>query len=220
MRTATKFLAASFVLPIVIVLASAGPASAHEQRLVAGKYNFTVGWGDEPTYSGFKNSAQLILADAAKKPIIDLGDTLRVEVTSGAQKATFPIAANFDSDAGQPGDYRAWFIPTRPGTYAFHFTGTIHGDKVDETFTSSETTFDDARDATEVEFPAKDPSAGQLADRVTQEAKRTAAQLSAAQSSIKASNDNASKATIFAIVGIVVGALGLVVGGIGFARKR
>src|SRR6266545_3616700 len=44
---------------------------------------------------------------------------------------------------GTPGDYRAWFIRTAPGPYTFHFTGSIKGQKVDEKFTSSPTTFDE-----------------------------------------------------------------------------
>ena len=56
-------------------------------------------------------------------------------------------------------------VPTRPGAYTFHFTGTIRGDAIDETFKSSDTTFDDIKAASEVEFPAKDPSTGELAQR-------------------------------------------------------
>jgi hypothetical protein len=37
---------------------------------------------------------------------------------------------------GTPGDYRAFFIPTAPGGYSFHFTGTIKGQKIDQTFKS------------------------------------------------------------------------------------
>ena len=34
-----------------------------------------------------------------------------------------------------PGDYRAFFVPSQPGDYTFHITGTIDGTKVDESFT-------------------------------------------------------------------------------------
>lgn len=44
--------------------------------------------------------------------------------------------------SGTPGDYRGWLIPTRPGKYTFHFTGTIKGDPIDERITASPTTFD------------------------------------------------------------------------------
>jgi hypothetical protein len=219
-RVFAKLVTAFFLLPFV-VLAFAGPASAHEHRHVAGKYTFTVGWGDEPTYTGFKNSVSLALGDAADKPITDLTDTLQVEVTSASETVTLPLEANFEVGvSGDPGDYRAWIIPTRSGTYALHFTGTIHGDAIDETFTSSATTFDSPKDATEAEFPAKDPTSGQLAERITQESRRTATQLTAVKANIKASNDKTSRANALAIVGIVLGALGLVIGVIGFARKR
>jgi hypothetical protein len=186
-------------------------ASAHEHQLVNGKYGFTVGWGDEPAYNGFKNSVQLILEDANHKPITDLTDTLKVEVTSGSQKTTITMEPNFEvGEFGEPGDYRGWLVPTRPGTYSFHFTGTIHGDAIDKTFTSSETTFDDIKSANEVEFPAKDPSAGELAQRLQRAESRAAAQA-------KGAKDDASTARTIGIVGIAIGAVALVAG---IARRR
>src|SRR5690349_11456021 len=103
-----------------LVLSAAAPAFAHEVRKV-GKYEFTVGWGDEPAYAGFKNSVQLLLHDAAGKPVNNLGDTLKVEVIYQGQTESLPLESNFDPDAGvgTPGDYRAWLIPTRPGDYTF-----------------------------------------------------------------------------------------------------
>ena len=98
-------------------IGNAAPAFAHVERTV-GKLKFTVGWGDEPTYAGSRNSVQLILADPKGKPITDLGDSLKVEVIFGSQTVTLPLQATFDPDTGEgtPGDYRAWFIPTRAHT--------------------------------------------------------------------------------------------------------
>jgi hypothetical protein len=179
-------------------------ASAHEHRHVSnGKYSFTVGWGDEPAYSGFKNSVSLAIEDASEKPVTDVTDTVKVEVSSGTQKTTLTMEPNFKVGSyGDPGDYRAWMVPTRPGTYTFHFTGTIHGDAIDETFKSSETTFDDIKAASEVEFPAKDPTTGELAQRLERAEARASA-------SAKKAKDDAGTARTVGIVGIAVGALGL-----------
>ena len=153
---------AALLIPLV-----AGPASAHEEKTV-GKYHFVVGFGDEPAYAGEKNSVQLILADANDKPVTDLTDTLKVEVTTGtAEPLQLAMEPNFEvGEFGTPGDYRAFFIPTAPGSYSFHFTGTIKGQKIDQTFTSGPQTFSDIDDPAQVQYPVKQPTGGQLATRV------------------------------------------------------
>ncbi|HWD71773.1 MAG TPA: hypothetical protein VG779_04535, partial [Actinomycetota bacterium] len=97
--------------------------------------------------------------------------------------------------------------PTRPGTYAFHFTGSIAGQNIDETFTSSDKTFSDVADAGGIQFPARDPSNGELAAKLTNLDPRLAS-LQAAQARAAS---KASTATTLAVVGIVAGLLGLVV---------
>ena len=54
------------VAPLVaaVLVVTAGPASAHEQRKV-GAYQFTVGWQREPTYAGVQNAIQLFLKDTS-----------------------------------------------------------------------------------------------------------------------------------------------------------
>jgi hypothetical protein len=118
---------------------------------------------------------------------------------------------------GTPGDYRAWFIPTAPGPYTFHFTGSIKGQAVDEKFTSSPTTFDEVQDPAQVEFPAKDPTTGQLSARVDRENQRLNQALADTRRQAK---DEAGTARLIAIVGVVVGALGLAAAGYGLSRKR
>ena len=198
-------------LAVALLLLAAAPASAHEHKAI-GKYEFTVGWGDEPAYAGFKNSVSLGLEDANHKPVTDAGDGLKVEVTSGDQKLTLPMEPNFGEEYGEPGDYRAWLIPTRPGTYTFHFTGKIRGDDVDASFTSSDTTFDNIKSTTEIEFPAKDPSTGELAQRLT----RTETRAVDAATSAK---DDASGARTLGIVGIALGAVALVIALVGRSRR-
>ncbi len=105
-------------LAAAFVLALSAPAFAHEERTV-GAYQIVVGWGDEPAYAGQKNSVQLILATKAGKPVLNLGDSLKVEVVFGEQQMELSFEPAFDVEEGfgTPGDYRAWIIPTTPGTY-------------------------------------------------------------------------------------------------------
>ena len=217
MRRTIALLFVSALLTPLALMATTAPAGAHEGELIADSYNVVVRWGDEPAYNGFENSVQVILSDAAHKPITDLGDTLQVEVITGDQKVTLPFEANFEVGGfGEPGDYRAWLVPTKAGNYTFHLVGTIHGDKIDESFTSSDTTFDPVKDISEVEFPTKDPTTGQLAEK----AQRTDSRLAAIDDVATKGKDDAGKATTLAIIGIVVGVLGLAAGGIGLTRKR
>jgi hypothetical protein len=192
-----------------LLAAGAGPALAHEHRTV-GAIQMTVGWGDEPTYAGIKNSVQVILADKSGKPITDLTDTLTVEVRYGPQ-TTGPLDLEraFGRSFGRPGDYRAQIIPTRPGTYSFHFTGTVDNQKVDETFTSSDKTFDNVQDAAAIEFPAKDPSAAELAGRL----ERLGPRLDEART-------GASRATTLGALGLAAGLAGIALGAGAMRRRR
>lgn len=140
------------------------PALAHETRSEGGVQT-VVGWATEPAYVGFPNAVQLRLSQGGQ-PLTDLGaDELQVEVTFGGQK-TPPMALTpaFDS----PGEYRAALIPTRSGEYSFRFFGTIQGQPFDQSFTSGEETFDSPRHPADVSFPAKDPTAGELAASIEQ----------------------------------------------------
>jgi hypothetical protein len=204
-----------------LVAVGAGPALAHEERDV-GPYHLAVGFGQEPAYAGQENSVQMFIHDANDKAVTDLGDTLKVEVSY--QDQTMPamtMQPNFEvGEFGIPGDYRAFFFPTRPGSYGFHFTGTIKGQNVDETFTSGPHTFSDVEDPSGVEFPVKDPTTGQLAERLDREVVRVTA---TAQAQVNAARDRADGARTLALVGIVLGGVGLVAGAAGLisgVRRR
>ena len=210
-RPATSVLAVGAALALMVT----APASAHETR-AGGPVRFVVGWGDEPTYTGVKNSVQVTVSESNGAPVTDLGDTLSVEVIKGDEKTTLPLVANFRvGTSGTPGDYRAWLTPTRPGAYSFRLTGTVRGQKVDETFTSSKTTFNEVEDLTSIAFPAKDPSTGQLATRIDREVPRLEAALRQAE-------DSADGARTMALAGVGVGAAGLIaaVAALVVARRR
>jgi hypothetical protein len=203
------------------VLALAPAALAHEGRN-QGDLEMVVGFGTEPAYAGQPNSVQLILVHDGE-PVVDLGNTLDVEVSFGDQSQQFTLEPNFAVGAfGEPGDYRAWFIPTRAGQYRFHFTGTIQGEDVDQTFTSGPRTFSDVEDPKSIQFPVQDPTNGELAERIDREVPRLTSATEEARAAATAANDDASSAQTFAILGLAVGALGvaLAAGALLFLRKR
>jgi len=217
-RTMRLVVTGGLLLTMLVLLA--GPAAAHEEREVGG-FHMAVGFGQEPAYAGQPNSVQLLLSKG-DKPVTDLGDTLSVSVGFGDQSKDVSVEPFFEiGEFGTPGDYRAWFIPTRAGQYSFHLTGTIHGTKIDETFTSGPKTFDDAVSPADVEFPVQDPTNGELADRLDREIPRLEASIAAVKSSAASAADDASSARNLALVGVVLGALGLIAGiaGIAFARR-
>jgi hypothetical protein len=197
---------AAMAAAILVAVSLVAPAAlAHETRKV-GPYEFTVGWGDEPIYTGFKNSVQMILADARSgEPVNELGGTVEVEIIFGDATTTLEMEPSFLPGAfGEEGDYRAWVVPTRAGEYSYRFTGSINGTDIDETFTCGEETFDCPVDTGEIEFPERDPSRAELAGRIEQEIPRIAGDASAA-------SDDASTSQTLSYVGIGLGGLGLLV---------
>lgn len=209
MRVRVARLAAAVLGTALLVGPLAGSAVAHERRSVA-NIQMVVGWLSEPAYAGFLNAVQLRVNDEAG-PITDLGDGLKVEVTFGDRKVgPLPLQAAF----GSPGEYRSAMVPTRPGTYTFRFVGTVRGQPLDQSFTSSDRTFDSPEDPADIEFPAKDPSRGQLASRIERVEPRIDAVRADAAS-------DADAAKTIALVGLAVGVVALIVGftGVMLARK-
>ena len=201
------------VVGLAIALLALGctqSASAHEVRTV-GAYRFVVGWGTEPAYVGQENSVQLLLSSRATgKPVVDLGSGLQVTVLYGTQAMALPLEPTFDPDTGlgTPGDYRAWLFPTAPGSYTFRFTGTVGSQKVDQSFTSGPTTFNPVQDPRPVEFPVQTPTMTELAQRVSVALPR------------EATGAQSSRAELFGIVGMVIGAAGLVVAIVALRVRR
>ena len=197
------------LIPAVLLpLMFTGMASAHERRQV-GSYVMRIGWADEPAFAGVKNAVQLLLADSSGKPATDLPEDLKVEIIFGSQKmGPLALEAAFGKTFGRPGDFRAAVIPTRPGNYTFHFIGSLGGQLVDQSFTSSDKTFDPVTESQAIEFPAKDPSPGELAGRL----ERLGPRIDEGQSAARAAAATASQARLLGIVGILVGLVGIVVG--------
>ncbi|HYT24915.1 MAG TPA: hypothetical protein VEP73_00315, partial [Actinomycetota bacterium] len=158
------------------------------------------------------------------KPVTDLGDSLRVMVMAAGQSTDLPLEPQFEvGEWGTPGDYRAFFIPTSPGRYTFHFHGTVKGQKVSQAFTSSPSTFSDVEDPAKVMFPVKEPSSGELAQRLDREVPRLSVAVQSAQAASRTAEqrarDAAGQARLLALAGAVTGLLGLAVAVVAFRRK-
>ncbi|MCY3639341.1 MAG: hypothetical protein OXG80_09650 [Chloroflexi bacterium] len=155
-------------------------------------------------------------------PVEGIEQTLLVEVThipTGASRV-MTLHAEFD----KPGYYKANFIPTASGQYAFHFKGKIEGVPIDERFESGPGRFDDVQPATDLQFPVSAASTRELESAVrgaldsAQQAQDAALRIEAA--AMDAQN-GIVRATTMAMVGIAVGAVGIVVGAVGaFAALR
>jgi hypothetical protein len=207
--------AAALAVPVVMLFA--GAAAAHEHRVVAG-HSMVVGWGDEPTYAGFKNAVQVFVNEQGTggeeegPPVEDA--ELEAEVLFGGEDAEQSIGPlTLEPAFDSPGEYLATVVPTRPGQYTFHITGTLGGEEIDEFFTSGPDTFSEVADTADVEFPVQDPTRGQLAEGLqSQEAEL--------RSAVTEAEDAADSARLLAIIGIALGVIGLVAAATAFARRR
>ncbi len=170
-RTVRLFVVALAAVSLVGFLPTL--ASAHETRDVAGgKYHLVVGFLDEPPFTGFKNSLDLRVSDnalpspaageTATNGVEGLESTLQAEIIYGDQKKSLTLVPRFRT----PGAYNAWVIPMAGGDYSFHIFGTINGDAIDETFTSSPEGFSAVQDAASIQFPQQSARTGTVAGTI------------------------------------------------------
>ncbi|HLH23337.1 MAG TPA: hypothetical protein VK066_12500 [Chloroflexota bacterium] len=172
-------LALSFLAPAT--------ASAHERRTVAGTYQFVVGFLKEPALEGDPNGIDLRVSTADDQPVEGLEQTLKAEVIVGGATLPLQLTPRFRT----PGAYDGDFVPTRPGTYIFHFSGTVNGQPVDERFESGPGRFNDVEAVAPLQFPDKVPVGADL------------------QQALAAANSRAATATTLAVIGLVAGLAGL-----------
>jgi hypothetical protein len=216
-------------IALVVLLLAPRAAAAHTVQH-AGPYTLEIGWQHEPTYVGESNGVQIIVSRGEGKPINDLkSDDLSVVVTTGGQDSdalTFDPGFDLEEGDGTFGEYNAPIMPTAPGDYTFHITGSIHGQKVDITVTSGDTTFDTVNGTSDIEFPAKLPTLTELTTKVDQIDTRLGAVQSGATAAdvdaAKTAGANAQSAADRALlVGGALGAVGVTVGliGIGLALR-
>ena len=218
----------------ILALAVSGIASAHVVKQF-GPYSIALGWLSEPTYVGEQNAIVAIVTDAKGAPVNDLGlGDLTVTVSaSGQTTAALPLDPSYDPDTGfgTPGEYFADLIPTLPGDYTFHLAGKVHDTAVDETATSSDTTFNAVEDPATIQFPVKVPTTVEIStklDKLDPRVQSAADAASAVADSVKSAADAASAAQTAAtdassqasqafLVGGLVGGLGVVLGLAGIA---
>jgi hypothetical protein len=199
----------------LLLLAMAQPVLGHIVVDV-GTDHLAIGWAHEPTYVGEQNAVEVFVTDADSKPVADLTpDDLKVVISTGGQQSdALALSPSFDEDTGlgTPGDYLAPIIPTAPGDYTFHVTGSVHGTAVDQTATSSDSTFDSAVAPTVIQFPSKLPTLSDIATKL----ERQDARVQGASSDSAAAQDAANRAltigTAVGVVGILLGLAGLLVG--------
>jgi len=221
----------------LVMLLIGPPAVAAHTVQRAGSYTLEIGWQHEPTYVGESNGVQIIVSRGPNKPITDLkADDLSVVVTTGGTDSdalTFEPGFDLEEGDGTPGEYNAAIMPTAPGDYSFHVTGSIHGQKVDIKVSSGDTTFDTVKGTSDIEFPVKLPTLTELTTKVDQIGRRVdqlGNSLAAFQSGSSGGDaaraeaaDARSMANPALLVGGGLGIIGIVLGVIGIwlaARAR
>ena len=148
---------AATVAAIVLSISTVTPVLAHEERTV-GDYDLEVGFIAEPVYVGERSGLEVHVTKG-DQPVEGLDTSLKAQVTFGGQSRDLTLAARED----EPGWYELVFIPTAAGPYTFRLTGTIEGQAIDQSFTSSPTGFDQVQEAATGQFPDILPTTVELA---------------------------------------------------------
>lgn len=211
-RTALRAIALLWVVFLGLITIGT-TANAHERRETSG-HQVVVGWAEEPAFAGFKNAVSFRVTEGGKGVE---GLQMKVEVIFGDKDGSEKIGPlELEAAFGDPGHYRAPIIPTRSGKYTFHITGTLDEQPFDQIFTSSEETFHSIAEPKEVQFPEKDPSAGELGQLTTRLGSRVDATGSTAQDAI----DDAAFARTLAFGAGGVALLALILGAISIAMRK
>jgi len=203
-----------------IPLALAPGATAHT-HIEVGVYTLSIGWLNEPTFVGQPNGVEVTI-EQDEVPVTDLaaGALSVVVSTADTDTSALPLEPGFSVEGGfgTLGQYDAEIMPTTPGEYTFHFTGTIHDEPVDITVTSGDDTFSPVRSSTEIEFPVKVPTLADVATRLDRIDGRIAAvqsdapaALAAAQAATEAARAATASANSALLIGLLVGGAGVVI---------
>jgi hypothetical protein len=174
----------------VALLALYAPIRAIDKQTV-GTIQLTIGWGDESAFAGSINSIDVGVSDSTGASVADPTNTLNVEVSFGDRRLRLPL---LPVDR-QPGMYRAWIVPSRAGSYAFHISGRLKGESIEVTSACSEKTFQCVTEPSEVQFPEKDPTSAQLADTVSN-----------SQARVQQAIDDATEARLISLVAMAISA--------------
>ena len=202
------------------------PASAHVTK-VFGNYLVTVGWQNEPTYSGLLNAPIVEVkkgsGDSAK-PVINALANMQISIKYGSVTKQL----DFVPDNTVDGQYVSPLIPTRVGTYSLIMKGTIEDQSID-----TEIPLDDVASIDTLNFPpsstADTSNIGQVSTIINQltsdieDAKSSAN--SAAQSvanvgkSFQEVKDTTDRIYMISMAGIGIGVAGIVIAVFAISRK-
>src|SRR4051794_28439437 len=205
MRQLGRIAAAAAVALAVALLALAGAADAHVERR-SGPFRVSLGWVDEPALSGARNAVEGGVADARGSPVAGPAGALDVGGSYAGVATTLPLVP------AEGGGLEAVIVPTRPGTYAFHVTGTLRGKAIDARATCGTRTFECVTAESDVQFPAKDASPGEVAQRL----ERTPPRAEAAADDADSTKTLATIALIVAFVSLAA----MAVLGVSLVRAR
>ena len=146
------------------LVAVLGPTAAAHKEQQVGKVSLSIGWLHEPAHAGIPNAVEVTVTQGGR-PAKDV--ELEATVIFGGEDAairTDPLP--LDPAADDPGGYQAFLIPTRPGTYTFEIVGKVGKERIDETVTSGDRTFEDVVIPADAQFPEQDPTQGEIAERL------------------------------------------------------
>ena len=188
---------------IVFASALVAAVDAHDAH-VAGPYRLVIGWSDEPAFTGIRNAVSVEITEVGKGPVTDQA-SLAVEVSFGAERIVLALSR----DPLRHHVFQAPLVPTRAGTYAFHLTGKVKSQAIDITTTCSEKTFDCVLDGSGIQFPVKEPPAGQVVERLERSLPRAELAL-----------ESARRAQTLAVAAIAVAVVALLSAAVGLKRAR
>jgi hypothetical protein len=189
---------------LVATLAVAAVAQAHVTR-ASGPYRLEFGWGNEPPLAGSDNFVQVTVTTAAGAPVAVPAGALTVEVSYGREATTVPLVPT-----EKAGELRGELVPTLAGAYAFEITGALAGHTVDaRAACGSQGSFECVEGASSADFPVKDPSASEIAQRLESESAQ-----------VDDARDHADRAMTLAIAALALAAVALAASAAMAVRRR
>jgi hypothetical protein len=123
------------------------PVTAHETKVVGGKYRVIVGMVKEPAFTNERNGLDLIIRRVEDNgPVENMERSVSVVLLSPDGRTARPLKIR--PQFGKPGYYTDDFILTRPGVYKLRIFGAIGDVQFDETYATHE-----VRALEEIRFP-------------------------------------------------------------------
>ncbi len=115
-----KLLGVSILIVLICLFVLPTTASAH-QTVQIGDYAVEYGWENEPVIANQPNAVVINLTGKGGDTNIDVSN-LQIQAVFGSETKQLtlqPLGEN------TPGQFVASMMPTRPGTYTFHLSGTV-----------------------------------------------------------------------------------------------